>query len=400
MRALAIAALAASLVLCPALAGADPEPASAPRDDGPAAETTARAPARRADHATLQLALGAGSETGAASALGELRAGYVRPGIAIELAARVRWQRGALVRADWDGVGDWLGLVDRLELAHEDGGVAGALAGGRLAPVTFGVLVDGHSTAALLDRHAPGVTGGFRAAGFIADALVDDLTDPSLVAGAGELAIAGAWRVTAGVALDPGVDHGMTAVRGDGQLEIGLRRRAAWLAASAHVITGVHGDVAAVALGEVDVRRGRLRAWGRLDARAYNGAGAAAPFGPLAPVERERMAPASDAGVASGISGAVAVDGLGEFAASARTRGARGHLVTARFALPWWRAVQAAAYAAHAPDAAIAAAEARIAWTSRWFSALEAGRGYRRADDGALVGLWQATAWFGAAAGW
>jgi hypothetical protein len=397
MRALAIAALAALVSFRPAPARADE-----PRDAGPegGAEVASRAPVRRADHATVQLALGAGSELGAGTALGELRAGYVRPGIAIELAARTRWQRGAFVRADWDGVGDWLALVDRLELSHEDGGVAGALAGGRLAPVTFGALVDGHSTAALLDRHAPGVTGGFRAATFIADALVDDLTDPSLIAGAGELVIGGAWRVTAGVALDPGVDHGAMPVRGDGQLELGLRWRTAWLAASAHVLTGVNGDVAAIALGELDVRRGRVRAWARLDARAYRGAGAAAPFGPLAPIERERMAPAADAGVASGLSAAVAIDGLGEFAASARTRGARGSLVTARVALPWWKLVQAGAYAAVAPDAAIAAAEARVAWTSRWFSAVEVGRGYRRADDGALVDQWQATAWFGAAAGW
>jgi hypothetical protein len=152
---------------------------------------------------------------------------------------------------------------------------------------------------------------------------------------------------------------------------------------------------------EVAGTQGRLHAGAALEVRAYDGAIAAAPFGPLAVVERERMpVDPEDRGVATAVAARVGVDGVGTIEAALRTRGDRGDVLTARLALPWWRWAQAGAYAAIGVHESVVAAEGRIRWSARWFSAVEAGRGYRREDTGTLVGVWQASAWFGATAGW
>jgi hypothetical protein len=100
------------------------------------------------------------------------------------------------------------------------------------------------------------------------------------------------------------------------------------------------------------------------------------------------------------VSARVGLAGVGTLEAGVRTRGARGDLATARIALPWWKWAQAGGYAAIGVNDAIVAGEARIQWSTRWFSSFEAGRGYRRAAAGALLDVWQLSAWFGASAGW
>lgn len=376
--------------------------------DDAAIDAEAPPPDDAADHASVQAAVGAGSDDGA-TALAELRAEWSGSGLAIGLGARLRWRDRALVRTDWDDAGDWLGVIRRLEVAHRGEDLAGAAGLGRLAPVTQGGVVDGYSTAALVDRRAPGAVARVRGHDLAIDASVDDVTAPTLIAGGIErrLGATGRWRVALHAAVDPGADR--MDLRTSGAIELGARWTAGPIALGGGVITGTRGDVAGVARGELAVRRGRFAIAAMLEARAYDGLTAAAPYGPLWPVEREhgaRMADAADdRGVTTAVGARLAVDGLGTLEAGLRTRGARGDLATARIALPWWKVVQAGGYAAIGVHDAVAAGELRVLWSERWFSAIEAGRGYRREGDGAagggeLRGVWQVAAWFGGTAGW
>jgi hypothetical protein len=373
--------------------------------DGAAIDAEAPPPDDAANHASVQAAVGAGSDDGA-TALAELRAEWSGSGVAIGLGARLRWRDRELVRTDWDDAGDWLGVIRRLEVAHRGDRLAGAAGLGRLAPVTQGGVVDGYSTAALLDRRAPGAVARVRGHDLAIDASVDDVTAPTLVAGGIELRLGdgGRWRVGLHAAVDPGADR--MDLRASGAIELGTRWTAGPIALGGGVITGTRGDVAAVVRGELAVRRGRFRIAATLEARAYDGLTVAAPYGPLWPVEREQRgmmagADADDRGVATAVGARLAFDGLGALDLGLRTRGARGDLATARIALPWWKVVQAGGYAAVGVHDAVAAGELRVLWSERWFSAIEAGRGYRRADgDGELRGVWQAAAWFGGTAGW
>jgi hypothetical protein len=372
-------------------------------DDGePAIDADAPPPDDARSHAAVQAAVGAGSD-GDAVALTEVRAAWSGSGFEIGLGARLRWRDGALVRTDWDDRGDWLGVIRRLAFAHRGETVAGAVAAGRLAPAELGAVVDGYTAQALVDRRAPGAIARLRATRYGLDAMVDDVTAPTLIAAGVDVAVGGRWNVAVRAAIDPGTAMTELAPRvgTTGMVEVGARWSLAPFAIAASAIGASGRDSAAVIRTEVDGRRGRLFAGAALEARAYDGPGAAAPFGPLWAIEREAIMPAAgDRGVATAIAARVGFAGIGTVEAGLRTRGARGDILTARIALPWWKWAQAGGYAAIGVNDAIVAGEARVQWSTRWFSAFEVGRGYRRAADGALLDVWQLSAWFGASAGW
>jgi hypothetical protein len=379
------------------VAHADPE--VAPADGAELAVDVDAPPADSADdHASVQAAFGAGSDDGAMT-MADLRAEWRGSGVAIGLGGRLRWRDGDLVRADWDDAGDWLGVIRRLELAHHGARVHGAIGVGRLAPITQGGVADDYTTSALVDRRAPGAIAHLRSERLGFDAAVDDVTVPTMIATGVEARLSTGWSAGVDAAVDPAADR-RTGVAAVGAVELAARYTAGPFVFGAGAIVSSERDVAAVARTETAVARGRWHVGAMLEARAYGGATAAAPFGPLWSIEREAMIVGDGAGVAAAVSGRLAIDELGVLDVGVRTRGARGDLATARLALPWWRQVQAGAYTAVGEGAAIAAGEARVMWTPRWFSSIEAGRGYRRAADDALEPVWQLSAWFGAAAGW
>jgi hypothetical protein len=356
------------------------------------------------DHAAVQAAFGAGSDGGAV-AMADLRAEWTGSGLALGLGGRVRWRDGELVREDWDALGDWLGVVRRLELAHHGERMAGAVGVGRLAPVAVASVVDQYTSSALVDRRAPGAVGRLRGEHSGVDVVVDDVTAPTLVAAGVSIGLSDRWRFVAALAADPAADRGDERMRvaATGQGELGARYGERWLGAGASIVAARDGSVAAVVRADASGRRGRWIGSAVIEARGFDGAAAAAPYGPLWPVEREARMPASDAGAAGAALAIVTrgeVEGVGVVEAGLRTRGPRGDVITLRVALPWWRVVQAGAYAAIGEDAALVAGEARVVWAPRWFSSVEVGHGYRRDEAGALAPVWQLSAWFGAAAGW
>lgn len=385
------------------LFAAGPARADVGDGDAPAVDADAPPAADAEAHADAQAAVGAGSDDGGTLALTEVRAQYTGPELVVGLGARLRWRDGVLIRSDWDDRGDWLGVIRRLELAHRGESVSGAIAAGQLAPLGVGAVADGYASAALIDRRAPGAVARLRSARLGIDASVDDVTAPTLVAGGLELGFGPRWRGGVHAAIDPGTAMSADAphVAAVGMIDVGARWTRGPFAIAGSLVGASGRATAGVLRGEVRGVHGRLHGDAALEVRAYDGAAAAAPFGPLSVVERERMpVDPRDTGVATAIAARVGVDGIGTLEAALRTRGDRGDVLTARLSLPWWRYAQAGAYAAVGVHESVVAAEGRIRWNARWFSSVEAGRGYRRDDAGALTGGWQLAAWFGATAGW
>ena len=344
------------------------------------------------------LAIGAGQDGTETLSLVELRAGVTAEGAALELGGRIRWRGTELVREDWDDTGDWLGIVRRLELAYRGDRVAAALGAGHLSPVAIGGLVDEYARAALIDQRAPGAITRVLTRRVELAAVVDDVTMPGLVASRLAVRVAAPWWIQGAVAIDPGTGTAMAPARGAAELGIACRLDPFELSASA--VGAGREEAALVAAAAVRGSTGPVTAMARLELRGFTGPGSAAPIGPLWIVEREDMALDDEHGVGTALAAGLAIDGVGTASASLRTRGARGDVITARVTVPTWRILQAGAYAALGTRAAIAAAELRAAWSERWFSRLEAGRGYRRDEAGMLAPVWQVSAWFGVGAGW
>jgi len=360
-----------------------PEEVDAVRDD-------------RENHAAIAVALGAGSDEGPL-ALAELRVQWQGPALAVGLGARLRWREQRLVDTDWDDAADWFGIVRRLEVMHHSDTIAGSLGIGRLDPLTVGGVADGYSSAALIDNRAPGAVMRVRGETFSMDAAVDDVVAPGLILAGVEIGLGGRWSGAVYGAVDPGLASPADRMVGAlGSFEVDARWRVGPMALVGGIVAASVGDYAAIARGEFDGERGRLRAGATIEVRAYDGVAATAPFGPLWLVEREHVLLEEDRGLASAVRAHLAFADIGIVEAGVRTRGARGDLVTGRLVFPWWRRAQAGGYAAIGSADAVVAGEARVAWSSHWFSGLEVGRGYRRDEAGALESVWTIAAWFGA----
>jgi hypothetical protein len=152
---------------------------------------------------------------------------------------------------------------------------------------------------------------------------------------------------------------------------------------------------AVVAWGHAALERSDIRFTLRGDVRA--GSGSVAPaVGALYRVERlamDRAATGIGAGATIGANGAAGWAELGM-----RARPALGNLFVAGAGAPLGRWLQAGMWTALGRDHAAGAAEMRVAWSHRLFSAVHAARLYRF-DEMDAQPIWSVTAWFGAASG-
>ncbi len=359
----------------------------------------------RAD-VSIGAAVGAGAQGAATYGALDLRFDAVWRDVRIGLGARGVWDDAELRTRDWSGAGSLLTLVRELEAAREVGGIRLAVAAGGLAPAHVGHLVDGYRVA-LDDRFRTGVrVAAQRADDLDVSAELDDVLDPALVALGGRYAMAPPWAMHAALAIDPRApamdgSHTVTAI------EAGAERR--WQADRARLDLGVSViaelsfGASAAAFADAAIERRGIRLTARADVRAGTGT-AGSLFGPLYRIERlahEGRARLWDRAQAGELDGASAGFALGAAASAgwlelgARRRPGLGGLAFASGGAPMGRWVQAGMWAALGTDDAAGAAELRVAWAARLFSALQAARIYRL-DAMAPAAVWSVTAWFGA----
>jgi hypothetical protein len=198
------------------------------------------------------------------------------------------------------------------------------------------------------------------------------------------------------------VTHAITTV------EAGVARRFEDKLARADVGASVVAEISlgasAVVFANGAIERGGVVWTMRADARAGTGT-VGSLFGPLYRVERLAhdgrlsMWDRAHSGELSGASAGLAVGGAlpaGWLELGVRARPGLGGLVVAHGGAPMGKWVQAGVWAALGRDDAASAAEVRVAWAKRLFSALQVARMYRF-DAMEPRSLWSVTAWFGAA---
>jgi hypothetical protein len=189
--------------------------------------------------------------------------------------------------------------------------------------------------------------------------------------------------------IDPGIDMNgeMRDAAGAGELAAFRRfdAKQARLDVGGSVVASP--DASGVVFANGALERSRVRWTGRGDVRVGRGG----LVGPLYRIEG-----IDDAwGVGAGLTAGVASD-RGWLELGARRRPALGGLYTLNAGAPMGRYVQAAAWAAVTSGAAAGAAELRVVWSKRLFSALHGARMYR-VDEMTPAPVWSVTAWFGAA---
>jgi hypothetical protein len=374
------------------------------------------------------------------------------------LGARLRWVAGEGFRtADWDSAPDWLRLVRYLgyRRGHAAAGgaalsgepafeiVAGELGGVRLGD---GAVIDGYSAGLVVDQHHLGIAGRLRHGRVAVESVVDDVVSPRVAAGRATYRVS-PWLIAgASLAADlaapsgqPDSSGAMPASRalpfavGDLRLERS--------AAGGRLELAATGDLAAAGLGAglfgvglhlggeaASVLEGSVRLRGRVELSAGNGAYTPGWIGPLYESERRTAGPAGgDGGAAMGLRDAAAAGALGGIGAAAelsvdapdlgsaallfRHRPWLGDAIAGRIAVPCFRQVQAAAWAAAAlrPGGSQALAlELRARLPSHLYASLEVAHLFTAEAAGAdadapameaLVPLWLVTATVGVALG-
>ena len=341
------------------------------------------------DGVSVGAAVGAGGQGEASYGALELRLDADWRGIRLGLGARGVWADGVFRRGDWARLADAVAIVRLLEASTEDGRVA--LAAGALAPARIAHLADGYR-AALDDRMRTGVRGAVRTSALTLGLEIDDVIDPALVGGAVDWRLGPTWGVLAAVAVDPTGPRGVASA-----IEVGVARR--WEATRRRLeagggVVGEPGDgLGVVGFGTAAIERRSVRWSARADLRAGNGTNGAA-FGPLYRLERWDLGDRARAGVGGGLALEVAAP-AGWLALGVRTRPGVGGLATVAAGAPMGRWVQAGGWLAASPRAAAGAAELRVAWASRLFSAVQLARMYAT-DEMLPAARWSATVWFGA----
>jgi hypothetical protein len=170
------------------------------------------------------------------------------------------------------------------------------------------------------------------------------------------------------------------------------------------IVAEVGLGFSAVAFVDATLARGDTRYTLRGDARAGTGS-VGSMFGPLYRIERLahttvgplwQRARAGELGGGSvgATAGITAPAGWCEL--GVHSRPGLGTLATASAGAPMSKRVQAALWAAASPHDAAGAAEVRIVWAQRLFSALDAARIYDF-SPAMPAAEWTVTAWFGAA---
>jgi hypothetical protein len=359
----------------------------------------ALASAARAEPPSVGAAIGAGAQGDATYGALELRLDAAWPGVRLGLGARGVWDNGVFRRADWPGAGSLVTVVRDLEVVHDVEGATLAAAAGRLAPSHVGHVVDGYRTA-LDDRWRTGARAAVLAPDVTAEAEIDDVLDPALVASGVRWEMAPPWGAQIAVAVDPGAPHVANAI------EAGAFHRYegehARLDVGGSIVAELGLGASAVAFGDGAIERGGVRWTIRADARAGTGS-VGSLFGPLYRIERvahgaqlalwDRARRGELAGAGGGLAvGAVAPAGWCEVAV--RARPGMGGLLVASAGAPLGRWLQVGAWAATSGVDAAGAGELRSGWAKRLYSALQVARLYR--FDAMPAPAWSVVAWFGA----
>ena len=363
---------------------------------------------------SIGASIGAGAQGRATYGALDLRLDAAWPDarVRLGLGARGVWDDAVFRRSDWSGVAHVVTLVRDFAIARDVGDTKFALAAGGLAPAHVGHLVDGYRVA-LDDRFRTGVRVAAQHEHLDLSAELDDLLDTGLVAAGARYAMAPPYAMHLALAIDPRAPS-LRGAQTATAIEAGASRRFEAFRARADVGVSIVAElslgasVAAFANGAIE-RSGIV--WSaRADARAGTGT-VGSLFGPLYRIERiahdGRMSlwDRAEAGELDGASAGIAVGaalpahtgGLaGWLELGARTRPGLGGLLFVGGGAPMGKWVQAGMWAAVGRDDAAGAAELRVAWAKRLFSALQVSRLYRL-DAMEPISLWSVTAWFGAA---
>lgn len=349
--------------------------------------------------------IGAGAQGAATYGALDLRLDAAWPSMRLGLGARGVWDDAVFRRSDWSGPESVVTLVRDFEITRELNDTMLALAVGGLAPAQVGHIVDGYRVA-LDDRFRTGVRAAARHEHLDVTLELDDLLDTALVAGGVRYAMAPPWAMYLAFATDPRAPA-MRGARSVTALEAGVGRRVEADRARADVGLSVVAEISlgasAIAFGNAALERGGVTWTASADVRAGTGS-VGSLFGPLYRIERlahggrasawDRARDGELAGASAGFSVGAAV-AAGWLELGARTRPGLGGIAFASGGAPMGRWVQAGMWAAIGEHDAAGAAELRVAWANRLFSALQAARIYRF-DAMDPTPLWSVTAWFGA----
>jgi hypothetical protein len=332
--------------------------------------------------------VGAGAQGSATYSAIEARFDAAWDGGHVGLGARGVWMDAQFRERDWDSAWSAVTLVRDAAIAGRIDDVELAAAAGALAPAHVGRIVDGYRVA-LDDRWRTGVRLAARSTDVDAGAEIDDVLAPRMIAAGVSWVVMRPWGFAAHVAIDPGIDETGEMRDAVGAGELAAYRRfegkQARLDVGGSIV--VSPDPSGVAFATGALERSRVRWTARGDVRVGRGG----LFGPLYRIEGID----EEWGVGAGLTAGVASD-RGWLELGARRRPGLGGLYTMQIGAPMGRYVQAAAWAAVTRDAAGGAAELRIVWSKRLFSALHGARMYR-VDEMTPAPMWSVTAWFGAA---
>ncbi|MGE5180868.1 MAG: hypothetical protein ACM31C_02340, partial [Acidobacteriota bacterium] len=156
----------------------------------------------RADGTSVDAAIGAGAQGAATYGALELRLDASWPGVRVGLGVRGVWDDGTFRRADWASAADAIAIVRDVEASGTLGGARVAAAAGALAPAHVGRIADGYRDA-LDDRWRTGARVAAATDDVDAEAEIDDLADPALVAAGARWFMAPPWGAHAAIAVDP-----------------------------------------------------------------------------------------------------------------------------------------------------------------------------------------------------
>lgn len=358
----------------------------------------------RAEDLSASAAIGAGAQGTTTYGALELHLDQAWHDAHLDLGVRGVWDGGTFRRSDWASIADAVTIVrDFAATAELDDGGHVAIAAGGLAPSHIGRLVDGYR-ATLDDRWRTGVRAAAVTADTDAVVELDDVLDPVVIAGAFNDQVAGPWGAHLAVAIDPSAPRITTQTRIASSVEAGASYRIesdrARTELGASIIAELGLGFTAVGYAESAIVRGDARYTLRADARGGTGT-AGNMFGPLYRVERVAMwQRAHDGELEGGSFGTTAGVAIpnGWLELGVRSRPGLGPLATANAGTARAKRVQAALWAAASPHDAAGAAELRVVWAKRLFSAVQAARIYQFIDPMQPAAVWSLTAWFGAAA--
>ena len=378
----------------------------------------ASAVARADDTLALGAAVGAGGQGDAVYSAAELRMDATWNGARIGLGVRGVWLDGEFRDSDWSRVADAVNVLRYLEASttFDGGDGSAAIAAGGLAPAHIAQLADGYR-AQLDDLLHTGARIAVSDGRLEVGAEIDDVLDPALIGGSARVAFAGAWGIDAAAVFDPNAPaaDAMPTTTGAemptrvaSALELGFDRRfvapdsRASLGGAIVAEPGLGASI--VAFGDTALDRGGIR----FTAARRSPAPAPAPSAPrlvrsiassgsphageLGLDDRARMGELD--GVGAGLSLGAALP-AGWLQIGMRARPGLAALATIYAGAPMGKWLQAGLWAAASRDDSAGAAELRVTWSRRLFSALDLARLYRL-DPADPLAVWSAVAWFGA----